>query len=85
MSDPTENARRQMVAKQQMAGPKTREQLEAQYGQVWNQEELNKEFKIIGFGAPIVVVRRLSDGVLGSCTFQLAIGHRFYHSFEVHK
>jgi hypothetical protein len=56
-------------------------QLQARYGQVWSHEELARGFEVIGFAAPYVVVRRRSDGVLGSLEFQ---HHpRFYFNFEL--
>lgn len=57
-----------------------REELEAKYGKVWNTEELSKEFSVQGFGAPFVVVTRLSDQVKGSMEFQHA--PRFYFDFK---
>jgi len=61
MSDATEPYRRQRVAEIN-AEPGSREALEAQHGQVWNTEELGQDFEVIGFMAPLVVVRRKSDG-----------------------
>jgi hypothetical protein len=69
MSDPTEAIRRERLAEIN-AEPGSREALEAQYGQVWNTEQLTKDFEVIGFMAPLVVVRRRSDGVKGSLEFQ---------------
>ena len=39
-------------------------------GQVWDTDELRSEFEVIGFAAPLVVVRRKSDGLKGSLEFQ---------------
>ena len=69
MSDPTEAIRRERLAEIN-AEPGSREALEAQYGQVWNTEQLTKDFEVIGFMAPLVVVRRRGDGVKGSLEFQ---------------
>lgn len=77
--DPTENARRAMV---QMinAEPGPREALTAEHGQVWDTEELQRDFDVIGFAAPFIVVRRKSDGERGSLLFQ---HHpRFYFCFQ---
>ena len=79
MSDPTETIRRQEVA-QINAEPGSREALEAQHGQVWSTEELRREFDVTGFMAPYVVVRRKSDGVVGSLQFQH--DPRFYFGFQ---
>lgn len=55
-------------------------QLEARYGRVWSHAELARDFQVIGFAAPYVVVRRRSDGLMGSLEFQ---HHpRFYFNFE---
>jgi hypothetical protein len=79
MSDPTESIRRQMVAELN-AEPGSRQDLEARHGQVWNTSELQSEYEVIGFLAPMIVVRRLVDGVKGSLTFQH--NPRFYFDFQ---
>jgi len=57
-----------------------RQRLEAEHGQVWDTEELGRDFEVCCFMAPFVVVRRKKDGVEGSLTFQ---HHpRFYFCFE---
>ncbi len=38
-------------------------------GKTWSTEELTKDFEVLGFQAPFVVVRRRSDGVKGSLEF----------------
>jgi pterin-4a-carbinolamine dehydratase len=68
-SDPTENIRRQMV-KEINANPGERAALEAEHGQVWDTQELQKDFKVLGFMAPFVVVERIADNVKGSLRFQ---------------
>ncbi len=50
--------------------PADRETLEARHGQVWDIHQLARDFVVVGFMAPFVVVRRKTDGVLGSCEFQ---------------
>ena len=78
MNDPTETIRREQVAT--IKGEATeREQLEAKYGQIWNTTEMQKDFQAIGFMAPYIVVKRKSDGVKGSLTFQHS--PRFYFGF----
>jgi hypothetical protein len=64
MPDATEPYRRQRLA-EISAQPGNREALEAQHGQVWSTEELSGDFEVIGFLAPLVVVRRKSDGKKG--------------------
>ena len=81
MLDPTEAVRHQLLAEIN-AEPGSREALEALHGQVWNTEELSRDFEVIGFMAPMIAVRRKSDGVKGSLFFQHR--PRFYFSFEPH-
>jgi hypothetical protein len=81
MSDPTESIRRQRLAEIN-GDPGSREALEAQYGKVWDTQELAKDFEVIGFMAPYVVVRRKADGVKGSLEFQNC--PRIYFNFQVH-
>ena len=82
MTDPTEDIRKQMLAEIN-AVPGSREYLEAKHGQVWSTSELSDDFDVIGFMAPLVVVRRKSDGQKGSLCFQGS--PRFYFSFDPHR
>jgi hypothetical protein len=77
--DVTEAARRERLAEIN-AEPGSRETLEAQYGQVWDTRQLTQDFDVIGFLAPLVVVRRKADGVKGSLEFQHG-PPRLYFSF----
>ena len=79
MSDPTETIRRQQLAEIN-ADPGSREALEAKHGQVWDTNQLREEFEVLGFAAPLIVVRRRSDGVKGSLYFQH--NPRFYFDFQ---
>lgn len=79
MSDPTESLRRERLAEINLE-PGSREALEAQYGEVWTTDELREHFDVIGFMAPLVVVRRKADGVKGSLEFQNA--PRLFFSFK---
>lgn len=79
MTDPTEAKRREMVAEIN-AEPGSRLDLEARHGQVWNTSELQSEFEVIGFLAPLIVVRRRCDGIKGSLTFQHS--PRFFFDFQ---
>jgi hypothetical protein len=83
MFDETEQLRRDRIA-ELAAEPGTREALEKQYGKVWNTEELTNDFEVIGFMAPLVVVRRKADGQKGSLEFR-SRPERFYFNFEPHK
>jgi hypothetical protein len=48
--------------------------------QVWDPQQLRQEFEVLDFVAPYVVVRRRSDGALGSFEFQH--DPRLYFNFE---
>lgn len=82
MSDATEPYRRQRLVEINLQ-PGSREALEAEYGQVWNTNELSGDFEVTGFMAPFVVVRRKSDGQMGSLEFQHS--PRFYFGFSSHE
>lgn len=78
--DFTEDLRRQLgVALNDL--PRSRELLEAAFGQVWDAAQLRQDFEVLGFRAPFVVVRRHGDTRLASLLFQHA--PRFYFSFVV--
>lgn len=79
MTDPTEEIRREMIAEVN-ADQRAREELEAEYGQCWNTDELSKDFEVLGFAAPFVIVRRKSDGVKGSLLFRHNPRHYFKFS-----
>jgi hypothetical protein len=51
-------------------GTSSRDVLEKEHGQVWDTEELSRDFEVTGFMAPFVVVMRKSDGVIGSLMFR---------------
>lgn len=82
MTDPTETIRRQRLAVIN-AEPGSREALEARYGRVWTTDELAQDFEVIGFMAPLVVVRRKADGVKGSLEFQHS--PRLYFGWQPHE
>jgi len=61
------------------AEPGSREALEAQYGEVWDTQQLQELFTVHAFAAPFVEVTRKADGAHGAVEFQ---HHpRFYFSF----
>lgn len=78
MNDPTETLRRQRLNEINV-DPGSRESLALKYGQVWSTDELSNDFQVIGFMAPLVVVRRNSDGLKGSVEFQHS--PRLYFNF----
>lgn len=78
MDDVTGTIRRERLVEIN-AEPGSREALEAVHGKVWTTDELRQEFEVIGFMAPVCVVRRRSDGRKGSVEFQHS--PRFFFSF----
>ena len=70
-TDPTEDVRRAMLADpdRHPVGPR------------WDTAELQRDFEVLGFMAPFVVVRRRSDGAKG--TLEFAHSPRVYFNFEV--
>lgn len=82
MPDPTEATRKELLATIN-AEPGSREALEAEHGQVWDTRQLGEDFDVLGFAAPLVVVKRKSDGQKGSLFFQAR--PRYYFGFEAHK
>ena len=56
-----------------------RKELEQQFGRVWNTDELTEEFQVKGFALGLVVVKRKSDGKIGSLDFSHM--PRFYYNF----
>lgn len=78
MDDTTEQLRREhLIQVNEQADVRTH--LEVRHGTVWNTDELSRDFEVLGFAAPFVVVRRRSDGVRGSLMFQHS--PRFYFGF----
>jgi hypothetical protein len=82
VADPTEPTRRERLAEINLV-PANREALEAVYGRVWDTGELTEEFQAIGFLAPLIVVRRSSDGTKGSLEFQNS--PRLYFNWQPHE
>jgi hypothetical protein len=81
MTDPTETIRRQRLVEINVK-PGGREDLEARFGQVWDTDQLAEEFEAVGFMAPLIVVRRIADGMKGSLEFQHS--PRFYFNWKPH-
>lgn len=79
MSDPSESIRKELLAEIN-AEPGSREALEVEHGQVWDTRQLSEVFEVLGFAAPLVVVRRKSDRVRGSLFFQH--NPRLYFGFQ---
>lgn len=62
--------------------PLTRETLEIMFGDggVWDTQQLQEQFEVLGFAAPFCVVRRKSDMKQGAVMFQHA--PRLYFDFQ---
>jgi hypothetical protein len=69
LTDPTESTRRALLAKINSEAAE-RPALELRYGRVWNEAELARDFGVLGFAAPLVVVNRKTDRKLGSLLFR---------------
>jgi hypothetical protein len=81
VNDKTEPIRRERLVEINLV-PGGREALEAKYGQVWDTDQLIDAFEAIGFLAPLVVVRRRSDGKKRSLEFQHS--PRLYFNWQPH-
>lgn len=68
-TDITEAPRRARIAELNVAAVDRRE-LERRHGATWNPQELAAAFEVMGFMAPLVVVRRRADDMVGSMEFQ---------------
>ena len=68
MFDPLEAMRR--LLDQFHDQPRSREELEAVYGPVWDEQELLRDFDVLGIVDSAVDVRRKADGAHGSLSFQ---------------
>jgi hypothetical protein len=44
----------------------------------WNTQQLQEDFEVLGFSMGFVVVKRKSDGVVGSMTFARVGDERIY-------
>jgi hypothetical protein len=79
VQDPTENTRRAMV-QEINSDPNLVSDLEKAKEKTWTTDELRAEFEVIGFMAPFVAVRRLTDGRKGSMLFKHS--PRIYYGFQ---
>jgi hypothetical protein len=78
--DVTEAARR-LAQRIVNADQRTSEEIAADHdGVTWTTDELQRDFEVLGFAAPFVVVRRRSDGMKGSLTFRH--NPRIYYGWE---
>lgn len=82
MNDETELPRRRRLMEINLV-PGSREALEAEHGQVWDTDQLTEDFAVIGFMAPLVVVKRRDTGEKGSLEFQHS--PRFYFNWQPHR
>jgi hypothetical protein len=82
LTDPTEPIRRARVA-ELAAEAAQRTELEERYGDVWDTEQMRLRFEVMGFAAPLVVVRDRKTDKLGSLEFQGS--PRFYFNWQEDK
>jgi len=77
--DKTENIRREMTIdlNNNALG---RADLELKYGQVWDNDELTKDFSVLSFAAPFILVESKATYAPGVLRFQDR--PRFYFDFE---
>jgi len=54
-----------------------RDELEKQYGQVWDTKQLQEDFEVLSFMAPLVIVKVKLIGQRASLEFQHILG--YYH------
>lgn len=78
MKDETEPVRRAMIESGQPQ--KDLERVMEAGGDRWDTQELQRDFEVIGFLAPYVVVRRRVDGVRG--TMEFTHSPRWYFGFK---
>lgn len=90
MTDETEGYRRNRVAELNSATESNDKQAErkrlaeSEYvvdGIVYDTNEMSECFDVLAFAAPLVVVRRRSDGITGTLEFQHM--PRFYFNWQV--
>ncbi len=78
-ADPTEQIRRALVSSINTE-PGPRELPEMEHGQVWDTGQMTKDFNVVSFAAPFIVVRRKSDGQSGTLMFRHR--PRLYFAFK---
>jgi hypothetical protein len=66
--DPTESLRRKLV--EHGVADRCAEAAEKSGEPTWTTEELQRDFEVLGFLMPMVVVRRRADGVMGCLMFR---------------
>ena len=71
MSDPTESMRREMRANVYRDLAKA--------DKWWTTEDLRRDYEVLAFAAPLVVVKRKADGATG--TFEFTHMPRFYFNW----
>lgn len=66
---PHDHARAEAIRAEMLATNQAADDLDGDTGPTWTTDEMRAEFEVLGFTAPFVVVRRRSDGQLGSLEF----------------
>ncbi|MGA2033218.1 MAG: hypothetical protein ABSG68_13250 [Thermoguttaceae bacterium] len=68
MIDPLKEMHRRI--ERLLSQPRTREELKAVFRQVWDERQLAEDFEVLGFIDEAMEVRRKSDGLVGSLSYQ---------------
>ncbi len=77
--DVTEAPRRARIAELNVTAA-DKQELGRRHGTTWDPKELAEQFEVVGIMAPLVVVRRKADDVVGSMEFQHC--PRFYFNWR---
>jgi hypothetical protein len=77
MTDPLETMYQRIV--DLLSRPRSREELEAVFRQVWDEQQVLQDYEVLGITGDVVDVRRKADGSLGSVSYQDK--PRFYFCF----
>ena len=77
MIEPLEAMHRRIV--DLLSQPRSREELESVFRQVWDEQQVAEDFEVLGFTDERMDVRRKLDGAIGSLGYQDK--PRFYFSF----
>lgn len=79
IADPTEKLRRVMVAALN-AKPGDRAELEDMWGQVWDTDQLTRDFQVVSFCAPFINAIQRATGK--KCTLLFQHEPRFYFDLQ---
>lgn len=78
-ADDTEEIREHQLVEINITPHDTRADMETRYGKVWDTDELQRDFHVLSFLAPFVLVQRKSDDKKG--TLEFTHSPRWYWGF----